>query len=164
MPRKTSKLAPRRIEAAERRTKVLQRRKEGATFKTIAEEMGLSQRTVRDMVSKEFARLLDLRSATAEDLLKANVGRLDELLWAVWDEALEGSLEHVKQAVSIIAQQSRLIGVRAAPDDRDQPPVLHVHVGGVPPELQRRIQDAGFDVEQLRGPRPPIEVQCIEVK
>lgn len=154
-----SKHAPRLIESAERRAAILRRRAEGLTFKKLAEEFGISQRWVRQIVAHEFARLTDERNEAAVDALGIALGRLDDLLWAVWDEAMEGDHESIKLAAGIIEKQVRVLGVKARPDDAPQVTVNNVYVG-----LEERAARLGLNLEQLRGPAPVIDVKCVEVK
>ena len=155
--RKTSKLAPIRAKSADRKLAILKARAEGKTFRELAEDFGLSQRRVRELVAEEFARLTTERNEIAQDALQRLLKRLDDLLVVHWDEALEGDLEAGKMALAIMDKQSRLLGV-AQPKEQAPPGNVNVFVG-----IAERAAMLGYTVEQLRGPLPPVALPAPEV-
>ena len=149
-----SKLAPIKITAAERRDKILRRRADGATFRQIASEEGVSERRIRQIVKEGFDRLLDSNNELARDLLTKSVKHLDDLLEAVWDQAMEGDVRAVTAALAVIDRRTRLLGLDAPTKSESR--MQFAGLVAAPAELEQRVQALGLTLEQLRGPEPPV--------
>lgn len=149
---KPSPRAPRAVAAADRRTEILKDRAAGMTFAQIAAKNKISIRRARTIVAEEFARLTDERGEVAARLLETNVRRLDDLLEAVWDDALEGDTKSVTAALAVIDRQSRLLGLDA-PSRAEARVQFQGIVGEM--DLDARAQALGISLEALRGPEPP---------
>jgi hypothetical protein len=108
-----SKVSKTRVLAAERRIQALSLRKKGLTYAEIGKELGCTSRRARSLVAYEFVRLKGEQNELAEEAFRTNIGRLDQLLEAVWHEALEGELEAVDTALKILDRQSRMMGLDA---------------------------------------------------
>jgi predicted transcriptional regulator len=156
MPRQMTPNSPVRVNAADKRLRALQLRQEGLTYAKIAAELGVSVRRVRQLVDEEFARLLDQKQAVAVDAMEKNLKRLDDLLAAVWDEAMEGETEAVKTALAVIDRTNRMLGLEA-PSKQE----TRMHFAGTlgTADLTEQLKRAGVSVEQLRGPEPPLALE-----
>lgn len=150
MPR--SKFAPSTLNAAERRARVMQLREEGLTIRAIAEKEGVSQRRIRQLLEEGTTRLLDRHDQLARDLLERSLSHLDDLLEAVWDDAMEGDVRSVAQALAIIDRRTRLLGLDAP--SRQEATFQFAGVVGTA-ELESRAKALGLDLNSLRGPEPP---------
>jgi len=144
-----TKEAPRKVAAAEKKAAILARRGEGATFAQIASEFSLSVRRVRAIVAEQFTLLLRDNNTLAEELVKVQNGRLNELLEAVWDEALEGEVKAVASALAIIDRQCRLHGIDA-PSKTEGKNLTLTMLG----DLDTQARRLGISLDLLRGPNP----------
>ncbi|HEX5566618.1 MAG TPA: hypothetical protein VFY14_06760 [Streptomyces sp.] len=113
---------------AQRRAEMFRRRNAGESMTSIAESFGMS----RETLSKDFTRAY--RAAIAEEQAEAEVwrrfqtDRCEQLLAAVWDDAMEGDIRANEQARKLIADISELNGwkapVRAEVTGADGSPLL----------------------------------------
>ena len=106
-----SKVNSQGILATERRVKALALRKQDKTYQEIATEIGMSVSGVRRAVGEEFKRLKAEKNGLAEEAFQINLDRLNQLLEAVWDQAMEGEVKPVMAALSIIDRQNRMMGL-----------------------------------------------------
>lgn len=104
-----SRTSPRRIEAAEKRTRALQLRKAGATFDQIAQQVGYENRGIAcRAVQQELAELPKEDAAELRDL---EMARLDSLLTAMWPKAINGNGWAVDRVLRIMERRARLAGL-----------------------------------------------------
>lgn len=104
-----SPTSPRRIEAAEKRTRALQLRKAGATFDQIAQQVGFEGRgQACRAVQQELA---DLPKEDAAELRDLELARLDSLLTAMWPKAIGGNGWAVDRVLRIMERRARLAGL-----------------------------------------------------
>ena len=82
------------IEAYEKDQKALELRKEGHTYESISEQLGYSTPSA---------------SYKAVMLRELEVQRLDAMLYAVWDDVLQGDANAVNTALRISERRSRLL-------------------------------------------------------
>jgi DNA-binding CsgD family transcriptional regulator len=109
-----SQLSPKRIKSSLRRAEALRLRKEGKTFREIAQVMGISLTRARQLVADGFNRLLGSERELAAQLLKQQLDRLDTLAETFWLPATEGHRESAEVLLKVIDRQIRLLGQEAA--------------------------------------------------
>ena len=107
MGRKTG----RTIEAYEKDQKALELRKEGHTYESISEQLGYS--TPSASYKAAMRRLRDMDRPAVSMLRELEVQRLDAMLYAVWDDVLQGDANAVHTALRISERRSRLLGLDA---------------------------------------------------
>jgi hypothetical protein len=132
-----SKNSARRIEAAERRTKALELRKAGHTFKAIGQALGCSEQRAHKIVTKELARLNSRRAEQGSEVTRLELERLDALHAALWLRAIKGDLDAFDRVLRLMQRRAALLGLDA-PTKREvagpngQP--FKVYLGGFSPE------------------------------
>ena len=101
---------PTRIAQAERRTQYVNLRKEGYTYEHIAAQFGVTRQAVYSGVKKA----LDKQQAESVGELRALENeRLDDLLRAIYAEALKGDLGAIDRILRIMERRARLWGLDA---------------------------------------------------
>lgn len=162
-------------EVIARETRVLELRRSGASFQTIAAIIGISDRSDAHKIYKRaLARTLQ---EPADDIRRLEADRLDALQTGVWTRALQGHLGAVDRVLSIMQRRARLLGLdhadgiaeRALQLEADRIRLIAIAVGRVFDELdldpvQRERGTAVLlaelrahaedepDLEQLTGP------------
>jgi transposase-like protein len=145
-----SKTAPAQIKTDERRTAITRARAQGKSYAELARQFGLSVRRIRDILGEEFKRLSTERNAAAVEAFQRTMERLDDLLEAVWGDALQGDPKAVQAALSVIDRQARLHGLIGT-SSGDAPVTTQVNHF----YLEQRARDLGVTVDALRGPPVP---------
>ena len=107
MGRKTG----RTIEAYEKDQKALELRKEGHTYESISEQLGYS--TPSASYKAVMRRLREVDRPAVSMLRELEVQRLDAMLYAVWNDVLQGDANAVHTALRISERRSRLLGLGA---------------------------------------------------
>ena len=107
MGRKTG----RTIEAYEKDQRALELRKEGHTYESISEQLGYS--TPSASYKAVMRRLRDMDRPAVSMLRELEVQRLDAMLYAVWDDVLQGDANAVHTALRISVRRSRLLDLDA---------------------------------------------------
>jgi hypothetical protein len=146
-----SKTAPAQIKTDERRTAITRARAQGKSYAELARQFGLSVRRIRDILGEEFKRLSTERNAAAVEAFQRTMERLDDLLEAVWGDALQGDPKAVQAALSVIDRQARLHGL-VGTGNSDAPVTSQVNHFYL---LEQRARDLGVTVDALRGPPVP---------
>ena len=101
----------RTIEAYEKDQRALELRKEGHTYESISEQLGYS--TPSASYKAVMRRLRDMDRPAVSMLRELEVQRLDAMLYAVWDDVLQGDANAVHTALRISERRSRLLGLDA---------------------------------------------------
>ena len=112
------------IDAAIRRNYVLEQRRGGHSYRTIAqltiakfEKKGLpknyDERYACDDVMSEIRRLHDLNQELAQDIVDIEVIRLDSSLSAIWSDVLNGHLGAIDRFLKISSRRADLLGLDA---------------------------------------------------
>ena len=101
----------RTIEAYERDQKALELRKEGHSYESISEQLGYSTRSAS--YKAVMRRLRDMDRPAVSMLRELEVQRLDAMLYAVWNDVLQGDAGAVSTALKISERRSRLLGLDA---------------------------------------------------
>jgi len=101
----------RTIEGYEKDQKALELRKEGHSYESISEQLGYSTRSAS--YKAVMRRLRDMDRPAVSMLRELEVQRLDAMLYAVWNDVLQGDAGAVSAALKISERRSRLLGLDA---------------------------------------------------
>jgi uncharacterized membrane protein YccC len=103
---------PKRIEAAERRAKLLRLRRAGLTIRQIHQRMPeyKDEKALRADLRKVLKDMIDL---PAQELLALQYHRLEVLIQSLWKAALEGDLQTHDRVLKLIMEQNRFMNVGA---------------------------------------------------
>ena len=94
---------------AERRAKAVRMKVSGARLEDIASALGYSTTNhVSVDIRRALAANMREQSSATEEYIAIEQLRLDELLYAVWEEAMAGSPRHVELGVRIVEARRRL--------------------------------------------------------
>jgi hypothetical protein len=106
-----SKTSPRRILAAERRTKALALRKAGATFADIGRTLGCSEARAHQIITAELQRLNKERAEQAAEVTRLELERLDAMQLSIWQKATDGDMEAIDRLLKLMARRAALLGL-----------------------------------------------------
>jgi hypothetical protein len=120
---------------AERRVRAFGLRKAGASYRQIAQQLGVSLNTAWADVTAE---LVELRTRTADDVRAyrdLELQRCDEMMLGLWPAVRAGDARAVFAAVKVMDRRARLLGLdaptkHAGPDGGPLQTVLKVTFGG----------------------------------
>ena len=101
----------RTIEAYEKDQRALELRKEGHSYESISEQLGYSTRSAS--YKAVMRRLREVDRPAVSMLRELEVQRLDAMLYAVWNDVLQGDAGAVSTALKISERRSRLLGLDA---------------------------------------------------
>jgi hypothetical protein len=101
----------RTIAGYEKDQKALELRKEGHSYESISEQLGYSTRSAS--YKAVMRRLRDMDRPAVSMLRELEVQRLDAMLYAVWNDVLQGDAGAVSTALKISERRSRLLGLDA---------------------------------------------------
>lgn len=94
---------------AERRTIVAANLKAGVNYRTIATGTGVSVGTICRDVKIILQEWREARVDQVDDWIELQVARLDELISAVWKEAMRGEVQAIDRVVKLMETQGRLL-------------------------------------------------------
>jgi hypothetical protein len=101
------------LTAQERRATAVDRRLEGASFRTIAAELGMSPAGVHKAVTKAMAVVQIGLDASAKELKALEAERLDALQAAWWHEALIDPARVGNTMLRLLERRAKLFGLDA---------------------------------------------------
>lgn len=130
MPESAS--SPRRIDAAEKRTRALQLRKAGATYDQIAQQVGYENRG--NAYRAVMQELKELPKDDAAEVLTLEVERLDQLLVALWPKAMKGDVRSAETVIRLMERRAKLLGLDAPAAVNVQGTTVHYTIEGIDPE------------------------------
>lgn len=108
-PKRSAKSRATYAQVAERRAKAVRMKVSGARLEDIANALGYSNTNhVSVDIRRALAANMREQSAATEEYIAIEQLRLDELLYAVWEEAMAGSPRHVELGVRIVEARRRL--------------------------------------------------------
>lgn len=108
-PKRSSRARATHAQVAERRAKAVRMKVSGARLEDIATALGYgSANHVSVDIRRALAANVREQSAATEEYIAIEQLRLDELLCAVWEEAMAGSPRHVELGVRIVEARRRL--------------------------------------------------------
>jgi len=102
-----------RARAAERRSKALELRKAGASYRQIGAQLDVSMAQAHRDVTRAIANLAKLSEGDAEALRILEEQRLDGLFLSVWSQARAGDLQAIDRCLRIMARRAKLMGLNA---------------------------------------------------
>lgn len=105
-----------KLKAQERRTAMLEARREGLTYEQIGKRFGCSKTRAHAIITEEFARLQRHRLGAAEAALAQELKRLDRLLAVHWKKAVDRqnpSLASAELVLKIHDRKAKLLGLNA---------------------------------------------------
>ena len=91
----------------------LQLRHAGASYRAIANQLGISAPYAYRLVSDALAELAAQTMDKASELRQLESERLDRLFLAVYQDAVKGDLKAMDRALKIIQQRAKLFGLEA---------------------------------------------------
>ncbi|MBS2539480.1 hypothetical protein KGQ20_42725 [Catenulispora sp. NF23] len=107
--KRSSRARATHAQVAERRAKAVRMKVSGARLEDIANALGYgSANHVSVDIRRALAANVREQSAATEEYIAIEQLRLDELLYAVWEEAMAGSPRHVELGVRIVEARRRL--------------------------------------------------------
>jgi len=113
MADQNAKTSPRRVRAAYRKQEVLRLRIAGASYRIIAEELGISRERVRKIVVEMLSTLSDVTDELREELRRLELERLDRMQLALWANAMQGDYAAVDRILKIMQRRAELCGLDA---------------------------------------------------
>ena len=129
---RTAKTSARQIALAERRAVVLDLRREGHDFRTIASHVGVSAATAYRDVTESIAQIT---REPAAHLLQLELLRLDEMQRGFYAAAVNGDIAATNMCLRILDQRCRLLGLYKSGEGGQQlprPPTVRVMLGDRP--------------------------------
>jgi hypothetical protein len=109
-----SKAAPEKVTAAERRSKALELRKLGLTYKKIGDQRGITEAGAHKIVTTALQQLNEKSAESAAEVRRLELERLDEYqLVVARDFKSDRALGAVDRALRIQARRSKLLGLDA---------------------------------------------------
>ncbi|CAM5688039.1 hypothetical protein GCM10010390_65810 [Streptomyces mordarskii] len=95
---------------AERRTEMFRRRRAGESMTSIAADFGVSRATLSSDFTRAYRAYLEEEKAEADVWRRFQTDRYEQLLAAVWPEAIDGDVRANEQASKLIDKLCRLNG------------------------------------------------------
>ena len=108
-----SKTSPRITRAEALRQQALTLRRGGASFQSIANQLGVSKSTAHKAVSTALAALREQNDELAKALQTLEADRLDVLQLGIWTDAARGDLAAIQTVLRIMERRARLLGLDA---------------------------------------------------
>lgn len=113
MADRNAKTSPRRVRAAYRKHEVLRLRIAGASYRLIAEQLGISHERVRKIVNEMLSALSDVNDELREELRRLELERLDTLQASLWANAIQGDYAAIDRILRIMQRRAELCGLDA---------------------------------------------------
>lgn len=95
---------------AERRIEMFRRRRAGESMTSIAASLGISRATLSKDFTRAYKSYLEEEKGEADVWRRFQTDRYEELLAAVWPEAIDGDVRANEQASKLIDKLCRLNG------------------------------------------------------
>src|SRR5688572_9397209 len=108
-----SRRSSRRFNAAERRVRALQLRRQGHTFQQIGAALGCSTQRAFKIIADELKKINEHRADLIVEVVQLELARLDSLQTAVWPKAMAGDTKAVERILGIMERRARLLGLDA---------------------------------------------------
>jgi predicted transcriptional regulator len=130
MPHSNAQAHPGASENRQLRTQeALHLRATGKTYQAIANQMGVSEKTARDMVKDGVAELNERNINTADDMRRQVTERLEHALNAISSKVDAGDVYAVEKWVMINRELAKLYGLYAPIESKAE---VNVNVKGLP--------------------------------
>lgn len=102
-----SRMAADRTKGMEREFRALELRKAGASFSTMAKEMGMSVAGARNCLIRAISWLEDACREEVPHVRRLELERLDAMILGLWGKARTGEPQAVERVLSIMRQRAR---------------------------------------------------------
>jgi len=102
-----------KVEIVEKRQKCLEFRKAGASYRSIAEQQGISLGLAHKYVSDALSEINQLTAQDAEELRELELERLDTAQLAIASQVRKGHLAAIDRWLKISERRSKLLGLDA---------------------------------------------------
>ncbi len=97
----------------------LQLRASGATYRQIADVLGIDKMTAWRLVQEEAASAIQEQ---ASEVLQLELTRLDRMQMGLWTKAIDGDVQAVDKVLRIMEQRAKLLGLYDRAPEPDQLP------------------------------------------
>jgi hypothetical protein len=105
----------RAVITAERRTKAVQMKIEGATWDAIAKELGYAHKAAACTdVQRALEQNVIQQGLAIEAWRELELGRLDAMQLAIWPKAMEGDCRAIETCLKILDQRAKYLGLNTA--------------------------------------------------
>lgn len=101
-------------DSVEVQLKALQYRRLGLSYADIGKQLGISNSTAYEYVSKALEETRKLASDTAEEVKQLELERLDKMLLGCIDGAYKGNLKNIETVLRIQERRAKYLGLDAA--------------------------------------------------
>lgn len=140
MADQNAQTAPRRVRAAARREEALRLRQAGASYRAIAQKLGITREAARKHVVAALEQLDDVTADLRAQLRRLELERLDALQLAHWTAAMQGDPAATDRILRIMDRRAKLVGL----DHQTQATLNIVH-----PSLDELIKRVLPDADEL---------------
>lgn len=127
----------------QRQALALEFRKQGMTYRKIAERLDVELGTAYNDVQGELKNLAALNQEIAEDLRQLSIDRLDMALEGAWPFVSSGSANHINAWGSIIEKQAKIAGILKSGEV-----TININIEIVQ-RFETAARDAGFEPSAL---------------
>lgn len=128
-----SKTSPRKAQGREREIRALDLRISGMNYRTIAQQLGISESGAYKAVVRALKRLNEQIIERADEVRRMELDRLNKMLRGLWPAALKGNQGAIDRVIKIMDRRARYIPGLNTPDQ------LEVR------DWRKEAQEAGFD-------------------
>lgn len=115
----------------ERDAEILERRIRGESLWEIAQAIGVTYDTVRNVLRRHYDRNI---SGRMEELRDIQNEQIDRVIKGVWGKASTGSLPHIDRLVKLWERQAKLNGLDILPNVNVDQRTVNIVVGDLTPE------------------------------
>jgi DNA-binding CsgD family transcriptional regulator len=98
---------------AERRVRAFGLRKAGASYRQIAQQLGVSLNTAWADVNAELLEYRDQVKADVAEVRDMELQRCDEMILGLWPHVRKGDAKSVFAAVKVMERRAKLLGIDA---------------------------------------------------
>src|SRR3990167_920992 len=109
--RPTSPTSPRRLQAIERQRQALELRKAGASFESIAKQLGYADH--KGAYKAIISAIHKTLKAPADEVQELELLRLDAMFLGLWRQAVAGDNFSIDRALKIMERRASLMGLDA---------------------------------------------------
>ena len=149
-----SRTSPRITKAEDLRQRALNLRRSGASFQSIADQLGIGKSTAHKCVTTALAAVRRENYSLAEEVMVLEANRLDAMQLGIWPAVLQGDLPAIQTVLKIMERRAKLLGLDAptkvAPTN---PQGNQPYQPGAMSAEERRARIAELEAKR-RGPEP----------
>lgn len=116
------------LRTAHRRTRCLEMRQQGRSYRAIATALHISERTARGYVSRALRDLGATEHASAERLRDTLLERIATARNAIADQVASGDLKAIDRWIKLNAQEAELRGLKGNPGGKPKYEIVVTYV------------------------------------